>query len=534
MTPVFYLLFLSLPSSVPGVATLPSAAAIAPSSRQPELPPGPVLNERMNGQGAHGGILLHVRLTSAIGSYASKAGTAFSAVLIAPVHLNSGTILPAGSTLSGDVKSVKRVGFGIWHETAGIDLEFTRIALPGGIAQPISAKVADVDNARETVTREGEIREVRTTSTLCYRFSGYIRTLVLWNVHAELAEWLVKSLIVQVPEPEIYFPPGVELTLRLTAPLKMADPREPEVATARLSSTERREIADMILALPVRSYAGGTNQPSDLINVLFAGSREELTKSFLAAGWVEARRSSFRSAFRGIAAVAENRGFRYAPMSTLLVNDAAPDMSWEKSFDDFSKRDHIRIWKQPGTWRGREIWIGAATHDIDYAYLRRRRQPMTHQVNANIDEEREKVINDLDFTSCLDLRDEVARQNVPGVVWNATGDFMNTDGRLAVVGLGDCRAPERDIAEMAAPALAVHGNRFQRFARREILSARSDLIRANIYWRSYEGTRWAITAMVHHHRVALARREAREKTEASLQAAAAPVPSSLKSAAGSF
>src|SRR5438093_13131138 len=78
------------------------------------------------------GTRLHVRLTSAVGSYASRPGAPVSAVLIASVTSNGGTLLPAGSTLSGQVKSVRRVGFGIVHETAAIELSFDQLKLPGG------------------------------------------------------------------------------------------------------------------------------------------------------------------------------------------------------------------------------------------------------------------------------------------------------------------------------------------------------------------------------------------------------------------
>jgi hypothetical protein len=39
----------------------------------------------------------------------------------------------------------------------------------------------------------------------------------------------------------------------------------------------------------------------------------------------------------------------------------------------------------------------------------------------------------------------------------------------------------------------------QRLLRREILSVRSDFYRTNPYWRSYEGTRWLITAIKRRH-----------------------------------
>src|SRR5436309_1070643 len=75
---------------------------------------------------------------------------------------------------------------------------------------------------------------------------------------------------------------------------------------------------------------------------------------------------------------------------------------------------------------------------------------------------------------------------------NATGDLMNTDARLAVIKLNDCRTPRVPPDSVDAPPIRARGNKWQRFVRRQILSARSDIIRDNIYWRGYEGTRWLI------------------------------------------
>ena len=63
------------------------------------------------------GTELHVRLTTTVGSYASRAGSPIRAVLIAPVTVDGETILQPGSTLSGMVKAVTRVGLGVRHVT---------------------------------------------------------------------------------------------------------------------------------------------------------------------------------------------------------------------------------------------------------------------------------------------------------------------------------------------------------------------------------------------------------------------------------
>jgi hypothetical protein len=185
-------------------------------------------------------------------------------------------------------------------------------------------------------------------------------------------------------------------------------------------------------------------------------------------------------------------------MSSMQVNNAEPDMAWEKSFNDASKRDHIRMWKQSETWQGRDLWVAAATRDIDFAYFRPN-QRMTHQIERDVDQERDKVTGDLSFTACVDAVDSLDRSNVPKAARNATGDFMTTDGRLAVLRMNDCVSPRSTPTEDES-ALPLHGNKVQRFARREVLSFRNDLLRENIYYRAYEGTRWLIEAAIRRHR----------------------------------
>ena len=70
------------------------------------------------------GTRLEIRLTSTVSSYASKVGSPVSAVLIAPVHVGGELLLPAGSILTGQVSAVRRVGWGVLHETAGVSLDF--------------------------------------------------------------------------------------------------------------------------------------------------------------------------------------------------------------------------------------------------------------------------------------------------------------------------------------------------------------------------------------------------------------------------
>jgi hypothetical protein len=437
------------------------------------------------------GTQLHIRLTTTVGSYASTPGSAVSALLIAPVMMDGETVLQAGSILSGRVTAVTRVGFGVRHETAGVKLEFNQLTPLGGDSMPISARVTEVDNSRERVTRDGSIQGVRSTGSLCYRVSGYIRTALQWEVHAELADWLIRSFIMELPEPEIYYPAGVELTLALTQALNLDAPFIGQQAARQLTDDQRDELTRDVAAMPYRTETPTSGRWSDLTNVMFIGSHDQISVAFAAAGWTLADPASFRRRINWIRAAGELRGDAAAPMSRLLLNGAETDMSWEKGLNDVSKRHHIRMWREDTTWRGQQMWVGAATRDIDFAYMRRGGK-LSHKIEEDVDEERDKVAYDLAFTSCGKVLDWTDRADFPRLARNATGDPIVTDGRMVVVKLNDCDAPRLSTETVDSAPLPEHGDKWQRFARREVLSARNGLLRTNSYWRAYEGTRWIV------------------------------------------
>lgn len=447
---------------------------------------------------APSGTPLHVRLANPVGTFASKPNAPIGAVLISPVKVDGDTVLPAGSVIEGAVKTVRRVGWGVLHETSSLQLDFRNVTLPDGEAFPLPSRVAAVDNAREMVTPRGLIEKDRVTGSLGNRAAGLIRRLAMLDVHAALVVWALKATIVQVPEPEIYLPTGTELTLTLTAPLRTVAQGSGLDEPRGLDLDESEHLSAIVDALPVRTSAAITERPSDMVNVVFVGSKEQVASAFTAAGWSEAQPKTTHSEFASAWAVVRNTPYPRAPMSSLLLNDAPADMAWQKSFDDLAKRHHIRVWERPETVDGEQVWAASATRDIDYAYFRKGRA-MTHEVARMVDREREKVADDLAFTGCADAVDWVDRPGAPHLVTNATGDLMETDGRVLVVRLNDCKSP-RKVGNVLDDALPEHGGTFQRIMRRQIMCLRNDFLRTNIYWRSFEGARMAFSAL-HHKQV---------------------------------
>ena len=81
---------------------------------------------------------------------------------------------------------------------------------------------------------------------------------------------------------------------------------------------------------PLRTEAA-RSVPSDLTNVLFIGSREELEAAFQAADWKNANHLGLKLAFEELQAAARKSGYDQAPVSLLTLNGAPPDIVFQKA-----------------------------------------------------------------------------------------------------------------------------------------------------------------------------------------------------------
>jgi hypothetical protein len=172
---------------------------------------------------------------------------------------------------------------------------------------------------------------------------------------------------------------------------------------------------------------------------MFLGSREEIMSAFDEAGWFEAVPSGFGANMKVMQATLRKTGYSEGPVSTLLIEGRPPDLVFQKSLDTFAKRHHIRIWKLPSTYQGREVWVGAATHDIATEHSKTMTQ-WTHRIDSHIDRERDWIESDLLFIGSATGYVDVDRPAAPRALANATGDSITTDGIMSVMQVGPAKA----------------------------------------------------------------------------------------------
>ena len=308
-------------------------------------------------------------------------------------------------------------------------LDFSNIVHADGTRSPLSARVIDVDNARETV-RNNEILGIiqphaSTKASIVLMGLGMANPIAGYTIKGASAVYGLSL------RREILFPAGTDLQVQVVRP-SMLKTRDAWSGWPVLSVDTK--LQTLVTAAPVRVYSKD-NKPSDLTNLMFLGSQQQLVAAFTEAGWFEADSLSMNSAMKTIGATIRSAGYTQAPVSLLTVNGKPPDLVFQKSLDTFAKRHHIRIWKEPETWQGRDIWIAAATHDIDISTARGNTK-WGHRIDPHVDREREWIETDLLYAGTATAYARVDRPHIPKTTSNATGDVITTDGQLSILQLG--------------------------------------------------------------------------------------------------
>ena len=295
----------------------------------------------------------------------------------------------------------------------------------------LSAMVAGVDNARESVDPStGKILGILGSETLTSRIDQGINKLSQkYGGFAEILQ-AAKSMVVKPVDPEVEYDPGVELTLKLTAPLELvAAPIDP--LTLQPFPAES-QLIDLVNRHAFRTFAANSGKPSDITNLMYIGTEQQLRENFDAAGWGTAAALSGQSKLETARAIIEQRGYKEAPVSTLWWNGQPPYLVFQKGNNTFAQRHHLRIWRSNAMFQDLPVWICSATHDIGIDFSEQN-QTFIHKIDPRIDLERAKVTNDLLYAGKVASLALVERPEAPTLSQNATGDNLETDGKMAVI-----------------------------------------------------------------------------------------------------
>ncbi len=432
------------------------------------------------------GTLLEIRLLTAVSSHDAKRGDLVRGLTVVPVRdLNGSLLLPVGTIVQGRVERVHRVGLGLIHETASLRFRLDEVLTKNHDPQPMETRLVSVDNAREKVDSHGTVHGIRATASMAHRLHRQALKLATWHPIVGVAAAVASNILFKFPEPEINYLPGTELHAKLEQPLTLEPVPESAEQARDLTTVEGTRFAEAIAHMPEWTHRPLSTKPIDPTNLLFVGDRQRLERAFAAAGWDAADRITGRSRLQSIRAVAESRPYRDAPMSPMQLAGHAPDILRQRGLNTFTKRHHVRIWRQAETVDGEDLWIGAATHDTSVCPTFK---PLgfSHHIEAQVDLERQKVLHDLILTGCVASHGIVDRATAGESRQHST-KHLSTDEAVVVVRLNECRAPLPVAADEAVRI--AQPNRATRVTRRITLTARNYVLRDNLAFRAYDTAR---------------------------------------------
>jgi opacity protein-like surface antigen len=432
-------------------------------------------------KGVPAGTRFSVRLLQPLSSRTAKEGMTIDAINITPVVVDGEILIPEGSSIAGTVTKANGVGWGFKHETASLTIAWNRVTLNDGRTLPITARVFEVENAQEKTTANGKIQGIRSTATPGNSVENDVLTFAGIDPIAYIFASASGSSDLGFAEPEILYHAGTELVLEYTKPVITAQSYPPSVPTSAQTTEARQQLQDFIRTIPFRTRVKGSNKVSDLTNLIFIGDPQALQRAFLAAGWLPTDDLNSTSTFKTLKTLSGNQTYTQAPMSILLLDERAPIFALSKTTNTFSSRHHVRVFPTEEKWKGVTVATASSTQDIGIAFSRKQKT-FIHVIDQHLDNERSKIVDDLEYTGCVDSIDMIPRPWLPSDAFNSTGDHLITDRDAAVLHINSCTSPITTPSTPAPPP-----NRLERITRDTSLSIRNNIYRGNLIYQGISG-----------------------------------------------
>jgi len=377
------------------------------------------------------GTNLSVRLLNPVGTKSSKVGVEVRGVLIAPLAVGPNKIIPTGAVISGRVHSVSRRSA---LKPAEIIIRFHSLSRGGSDSLTVDARVQGSDNLREHVSQHGAIHGSAGAHLKLGKTDLVVLAATVWNPALGVTALVLNHFVADHHSGAITLPSGTEFTIALLEPLSISA-TSPLLADRRPNPDPPEAVVRLAQAVPKLTTRADNGRPSDFTNLLFFADQATLRQTFAKAGWQDARKNSVFQGFRVFFGVWTNYRVPGAPFARLNLEGKPPTLQLEKQMDTFGKRDHIRIWRISESYRGQPVWVAAATHDIRVGYVGSRRR-ITHIIDPQIDSERTKVIDDLQFADPRIQTFLIERRELLSLATPSDGVLMvKTDGRIAVLSL---------------------------------------------------------------------------------------------------
>lgn len=195
---------------------------------------------------------------------------------------------------------------------------------------------------------------------------------------------------------------------------------------------------------------------SDPINVaVVCESGEQLIEAMEKAGWHQADRNGIKNTTKFAWAMLMKKPYPTAPFSSLFLFGRRQDLGFQIQTGENPSprhRHHIRFWQldtasshahynfwenifELFTRKKRQIWIGAATHDIKPFAFRAQNLQVTHGIDPDTNRERDYVVQTLEDSKQIRRIETITTGEPLQFRGQSFGVRIVVDGKLKVIEL---------------------------------------------------------------------------------------------------
>ena len=373
------------------------------------------------------GTVLYLRLKTPVSTTSSNLNQKVQAEVERSVRGPEVVQIPLGALVNGNV--ARLIPSSSPTDRAKLLLRFDSLQVAGQPAIPLAGHVTGIDNARESVLADGTIVGVLASELPVTLLNSAMQKMGKTNSGNSQPSQQSGGTMLGSADTSITYPAGTEFFLVLDKPVTVHGTFQPEFAP-QVPAALQETIVQLLATAPKR-VASKKGNLGGAVNLVLIGSQQEIRTAFEKAGWTHAEEETGSPLWKTLQAVIVGKGYDAAPMSTLYVYGRPQDMAFEKMFNTFAKRHHLRVWKSPvKSPQGREIWLVAADRDngIDI-------HPgvISHATDPHVDEEREKVGADLGMTGMVAAEELLTPPDPLHSGYTATGGEWETDGRVLAI-----------------------------------------------------------------------------------------------------
>jgi len=196
------------------------------------------------------------------------------------------------------------------------------------------------------------------------------------------------------------------------------------------------ELRKAVENLPCCATNEDGTKNGDPLNLIFIGSREDLSSAFVRRGWLPAEQTHGKAVWKTIKSFLFGTRYRYSPVSPLYLYERQQDFAGQKPRHTVHERNHLRMWLSPMRYQGKQVWIGQISRDIGVRFTFKTWPPVTHKIDPDVDEAMYALLEDLIYSqqvSKLGWVKGVGKASRTKPRYNLTGDPYFTYGLRAVL-----------------------------------------------------------------------------------------------------